>query len=223
MAPDPLGTFTAPVAGWFRRSFAEPTRAQRLGWPPIAAGRHTLILAPTGSGKTLAAFLGAIDGIVRDPEPRGTRVVYVSPAQGAQPRHREEPARAPRRHRTAAPDHRGGAQRRHLPARAHRHAPASARHPHHDPRVALPDPDLGGPRDARLGRDGDRRRDSRDGRHEARHPPGALARAARAPRRPPGAAGRPVGDAAAAGGGGPVPGRVRPRGRHRRCRGQEAA
>ncbi|HEY3766208.1 MAG TPA: DEAD/DEAH box helicase [Gaiellales bacterium] len=79
MAPDPLAAFTDPVADWFRRSFAEPTRAQRLGWPPIAAGRHSLILAPTGSGKTLAAFLGAIDGFVRDPQERGTRVVYVSP------------------------------------------------------------------------------------------------------------------------------------------------
>ncbi len=79
MTPDPLATFTPPVAAWFRRSFAEPTKAQRLGWPPIAAGRHSLILAPTGSGKTLAAFLGAIDGLVRDPAERGTRIVYVSP------------------------------------------------------------------------------------------------------------------------------------------------
>src|SRR4051794_22945499 len=79
MASDPLATFTPPVADWFRRSFAEPTRAQRLRWPPIASGRHSLILAPTGSGKTLAAFLGAIDGFARDPEERGTRVVYVSP------------------------------------------------------------------------------------------------------------------------------------------------
>ena len=79
MPSDPLRAFTPAVADWFRRSFAEPTRAQRLGWPPVAAGRHTLILAPTGSGKTLAAFLGAIDGLVRDPQARGTRVVYVSP------------------------------------------------------------------------------------------------------------------------------------------------
>ena len=79
MPADPLAAFTPAVAEWFRRSFAEPTAAQRKGWPPIAAGRHTLVLAPTGSGKTLAAFLGAIDGLVRDPEPRGTRVVYVSP------------------------------------------------------------------------------------------------------------------------------------------------
>src|SRR6478752_159315 len=76
---DSLATFTPPVAAWFRRSFAEPTKAQRLGWPPIAAGRHSLILALTGSGKTLAAFLGAIDGFARDSAERGTRVVYVSP------------------------------------------------------------------------------------------------------------------------------------------------
>jgi ATP-dependent Lhr-like helicase len=79
MPRDALAAFTPPVADWFRRSFSEATAAQRKGWPPIAAGKHTLILAPTGSGKTLAAFLGAIDGFVRDPAERGTRVVYVSP------------------------------------------------------------------------------------------------------------------------------------------------
>ena len=63
---------------WFRRSFAEPTRAQQLGWPAIAAGKHTLILAPTGSGKTLAAFLSAIDGLTQRPSD-GTQVLYVSP------------------------------------------------------------------------------------------------------------------------------------------------
>src|SRR5213082_1470699 len=80
MAPDPLKAFTPPVAGWFRRSFATPTAAQRKGWPAIAAGRHTLILAPTGSGKTLAAFLACLDGLWRqDPLPPGVRVLYVSP------------------------------------------------------------------------------------------------------------------------------------------------
>ena len=80
MAPDPLSTFSPPVAAWFRRSFAEPTRAQRLGWPAIAAGQHTLILAPTGSGKTLAAFLAAIDGLIsRRAGASGTKVLYVSP------------------------------------------------------------------------------------------------------------------------------------------------
>ena len=60
-------------------AFEPPTRAQQLGWPPIAAGSHTLLLAPTGSGKTLAAFLSALDGLARDPAERGTRVLYVSP------------------------------------------------------------------------------------------------------------------------------------------------
>ena len=75
---DPVASFSAPVADWFRRSFAEATRAQKLGWPAIAAGDHTLILAPTGSGKTLAAFLTAIDGLTQRPGD-GTRVLYVSP------------------------------------------------------------------------------------------------------------------------------------------------
>ena len=79
MAADPLRAFSPPVADWFRRSFEKPTPAQAKGWPPIAAGKHTLVLAPTGSGKTLAAFLTAIDGLVRDPSERGTRVLYVSP------------------------------------------------------------------------------------------------------------------------------------------------
>ena len=76
---DVLDTFSAPVRDWFQAGFEAPTRAQELGWPPITAGRHTLLLAPTGSGKTLAAFLSALDGLVRDPVERGTRVLYVSP------------------------------------------------------------------------------------------------------------------------------------------------
>ncbi|HVI38921.1 MAG TPA: DEAD/DEAH box helicase, partial [Gaiellales bacterium] len=79
MSNDPLMTFSAPVRDWFQRTFEQPTRAQQLGWPAIAAGSHTLLLAPTGSGKTLAAFLSALDGLARDPAERGTRVLYVSP------------------------------------------------------------------------------------------------------------------------------------------------
>ena len=67
---------------WFRDALGEPTRAQTLGWPPVARGESTLLLAPTGSGKTLAAFLLAVDRLAREPEPAGrgrTRVLYVSP------------------------------------------------------------------------------------------------------------------------------------------------
>ena len=73
--------FTDVTRRWFEAAFARPTDVQRQGWERIAAGDHTLLIAPTGSGKTLAAFLYAIDQLTRlpaDAEP-GVRVVYVSP------------------------------------------------------------------------------------------------------------------------------------------------
>ena len=82
MRADPLALFHAPVGEWFRRSFAAPTRPQRLGWPAIARGESTLILAPTGSGKTLAAFLASLDRVMFEPppdRPARCRVLYVSP------------------------------------------------------------------------------------------------------------------------------------------------
>src|SRR5438874_6776839 len=79
-ANDALDLFLPPVREWFRQALGEPTPAQRQGWPSIAAGRNTLILAPTGSGKTLAAFLACLDGLWRQPPAgRGVRVLYVSP------------------------------------------------------------------------------------------------------------------------------------------------
>src|SRR5215467_5372917 len=71
------------VQEWFARKFGTPTEPQEQGWPPILAGRTTLISAPTGSGKTLAAFLTCIDSLVRkaisgDLTDR-TEILYVSP------------------------------------------------------------------------------------------------------------------------------------------------
>ena len=77
-----LEPFSPAVRAWFETSFAEPTAAQAQGWPAIARGDNTLILAPTGSGKTLAAFLWAIDRLATSTEPakdRRCRVLYVSP------------------------------------------------------------------------------------------------------------------------------------------------
>src|SRR5688500_5655788 len=61
-----LDLFHPLVRHWFSDRFGQPTQPQRLGWPEIAAGRHTLIAAPTGSGKTLAAFLVCIDRLLRE-------------------------------------------------------------------------------------------------------------------------------------------------------------
>ena len=69
------------MADWFRASFDAPTPPQEQGWPAIARGDSTLILAPTGSGKTLTAFLWCINRLMFEPppaEPR-CRVLYVSP------------------------------------------------------------------------------------------------------------------------------------------------
>ena len=68
--------------GSTRSSPAGPTPAQHAGWPAIAGGASTLILAPTGSGKTLAAFLWCLNRLMFQPPPakrQRCRVLYVSP------------------------------------------------------------------------------------------------------------------------------------------------
>ncbi len=78
-----LEQFSPAVRAWFETSFPVPTPPQEQGWPAIAGGHHTLILAPTGSGKTLSAFLWAIDRLTSSPPPaertHRTRVLYISP------------------------------------------------------------------------------------------------------------------------------------------------
>lgn len=75
---DPLELFSPPVARWFREALGKPTPAQELGWPVIASGHHTLILAPTGSGKTLASFLWALDELLTG-SPSAVHTLYISP------------------------------------------------------------------------------------------------------------------------------------------------
>ena len=94
-----LDPFHPAVRRWFGESFAAPTPAQALGWPPIARGEHTLILAPTGSGKTLAAFLFALNDLCvrldRGPT-SGVHTLYLSPLKALAAdieRNLEEPLR----------------------------------------------------------------------------------------------------------------------------------
>ena len=178
----PLSAFSDPVRRWFEASFAEPTPAQAMGWPPIAAGANTLICAPTGSGKTLAAFLWGIDRLSRRGPSglgpgRADRLRVA--AQGPLLRHRAQPARAAEG--SGGRDHGGPADGRHPAARPPGDASQAARHPGHDPGVPLPDHDLGSPGDPHGRGGGDRRRDPRSRAVEAGCAPGAHPGAALAP------------------------------------------
>jgi ATP-dependent Lhr-like helicase len=77
-----LDLFHPAVREWFASAFPAPTRPQLQGWPAIARGESTLILAPTGSGKTLTAFLWCLNRLMFEPPPDSKsrcRVLYISP------------------------------------------------------------------------------------------------------------------------------------------------
>ena len=74
--------FHPVVARWFRGAFSAPTAPQAQGWPVIAGGSSTLLLAPTGSGKTLTGFLWCINRLMFEAAPEEKercRVLYISP------------------------------------------------------------------------------------------------------------------------------------------------
>src|SRR3954465_9851887 len=86
MTTDALAAFHPLVRDWFTDTLGEPSAPQRAGWPAIAAGSDTLILAPTGTGKTLAAFLWELNALITEGIERGPRglanavhLLYVSP------------------------------------------------------------------------------------------------------------------------------------------------
>jgi len=78
-----LEPFHPLVREWFAETLGAPSAPQREGWPAIAAGDHTLLLAPTGSGKTLAAFLWEVNQLIeagqREPLPNAVQILYISP------------------------------------------------------------------------------------------------------------------------------------------------
>ncbi len=82
-APSPLARFHPRVRAWFKETLGTPSAPQQRGWPAIATGASTLILAPTGTGKTLAAFLWELNALIvdglREPLPNAVQILYVSP------------------------------------------------------------------------------------------------------------------------------------------------
>ena len=84
-----LPDFHPVIRDWFQINYPEVTPPQQQGWPVIANGNHTLILAPTGSGKTLAAFLWCIDDLFKngliaekdrfEKNQTGVHTLYISP------------------------------------------------------------------------------------------------------------------------------------------------
>src|SRR6195952_5389208 len=83
MPDDALGPFHPIVRQWFSETLREPSAPQRAGWPAIARGEDTLILAPTGTGKTLAAFLWELNALITEgltaPLANAVHLLYVSP------------------------------------------------------------------------------------------------------------------------------------------------
>ena len=79
----PLASFHPLVRAWFTETLGEPSAPQRAGWPAIASGDDTLILAPTGTGKTLSAFLWELNALItegiQEPLANAVHLLYVSP------------------------------------------------------------------------------------------------------------------------------------------------
>lgn len=78
-----LKPFHPLVREWFRETLGAPSAPQQQGWPAIASGGHTLILAPTGTGKTLTAFLWELNNLIingsETPLANAVHILYISP------------------------------------------------------------------------------------------------------------------------------------------------
>src|SRR5689334_10162750 len=81
--PAVLRPFHPIVRSWFGEALGKPSLPQERGWPTIAKGDHTLILAPTGTGKTLTAFLWELNALIVEgsnaPLANAVHILYISP------------------------------------------------------------------------------------------------------------------------------------------------
>ncbi len=82
-ASSALRPFHPLVRQWFTETLGQPSEPQRQGWPAIARGEHTLILAPTGTGKTLTAYLWELNALITEgldqPLANAVHLLYISP------------------------------------------------------------------------------------------------------------------------------------------------
>ena len=142
--PDALAPFHPLVRTWFAETLGEPSAPQRAGWPAIAAGSDTLILAPTGTGKTLAAFLYELDALIKDgqgaPLANAVHLLYVSPLKALSndiQRNLESPLAELKDRFWKAGEHfpeiRVAVRTGDTPASARADAPEDAACAHHDP------------------------------------------------------------------------------------------
>ena len=61
------------------RGFTAPTEPQRKAIPPLASGKHGLVVAPTGSGKTETAMLPVLSAITGRGPRHGIQALYITP------------------------------------------------------------------------------------------------------------------------------------------------
>lgn len=70
---------TAPAERWFSQRGWQVFPFQRQTWDAFLAGESGLLHASTGSGKTYALWFGALLRGLRAPQPRGLRVLWITP------------------------------------------------------------------------------------------------------------------------------------------------
>jgi ATP-dependent Lhr-like helicase len=62
-----------------QRGFFKPTEPQEKTIPLVLEGKNVLLISPTATGKTEAAFLPVLSMLLKEPQPPGIKVLYITP------------------------------------------------------------------------------------------------------------------------------------------------